>query len=502
MIFLPAEGCSDPQATGAADACRDHVPPAAFCRHSPRSGTQRGKRGAGLFASANLPVTAWPRVHLVGAAGAGMRALAALLQGAGCRLSGSDAASHTGDWPDWLRSEHAAAHLPADCELLVYSAAVARDNPELMAARQRRIPALSYPEMVGRLMAGRVGLAVAGTHGKSTTTAMTAAILAAAGIDASVLVGATGVGSGASSRFGGGPWLLAEACEYRSHFHHLRPQAAVLLGVEWDHVDCFPTVTDVEHAFAGFVAGLVTGGVLLVADRCPRARRIARQAGRRFESFGLRREADWRATRLEQVRGRFRFELSHCGRPLTTVALQVPGLHNVENALAAAALAWHSGAGAAAIRQGLGEFRGLKRRLEWLGPRRGIFRIDDYAHHPTEVAASLAALRIWFGPRRICCVFQPHQAARTAALLDEFAGSMHNADLVAVAEVYRAREPAHAPGATAADLAGRLAARGIRVAPSHAIEEIQAWLRGTLCPGDVLVTMGAGDIGKFAHEFV
>lgn len=454
------------------------------------------------------------RVHLVGAAGAGMSALASLLEQAGCRLSGSDSGTLRAGSPAWLRSGHAPGHVPPNCDLLVFSPAVAADNPELMAARRRGLPTLSYPEMVGRLMAEHRGLAVAGTHGKSTTTAMAADILAAAGLNATVLCGATPIGAPSGGRLGSSDLLLAEACEYRGHFHQLRPAVAVLLGIEWDHVDCFATVREVEAAFADFVAGMPRDGRLLVADRCRRSLRIATRSGRRYERFGTTAGADWQAAQVTQDRGRHHFQLRYRGQPLTSIGLQVRGLHNLENALAAAALSWHAGAPAAGIERGLAGFRGLRRRLEYLGRRRGVALVDDYAHHPTEVAASLAALRNWFGRRRICCVFQPHQVARTRALLDEFAGSMHNADLVAVADVYLAREPQASeeqggaerslscPTRLAAELARRLAARGTRVAPVHALEDIQTWLRAFVRPGDVLVTMGAGDIGKFAHEFV
>ncbi len=378
-----------------------------------------------------------------------MSALADVLRGSGCVLSGSDCAAGAeidATKSAWIRAGHAAAHVPPDCDLLVYSPAVPEDNVELVGARRIGVPTLSYPQMLGRLMSQRRGLAVAGTHGKSTTTAMTAAILAAADLDATVIIGAAPQGMTSGGRHGTGPMLLAEACEYRSHFHCLRPEVAVLLGIEWDHVDCFPTLAHLEAAFGGFVAGVARDGLVIAAEACPVTRRVVARADRRCELFGVGPAAAWRAIDLRQALGRYQFTIQHHERSICSVALQTPGRHNVLNALAAAALAWHSGANAAAIQAGLNGFRGLKRRLEWLGEVGRVAVVDDYAHHPTEVAASLAALRAWFGKRRLWCVFQPHQAARTRALLDEFAGSMHNADRVIVAEVFLAREPAEAAG--------------------------------------------------------
>lgn len=512
-----------------------------------------------------------PRIaHLVGVAGSGMSALAEVLSGWGWRVSGSDLCPDALDQPPfvlWTSAPeparagvvsrqppedrphratsgavvrvyrgHQAEHLPADAELVVASDAVPRDNVELRAAEARGLPGVSYFEMVGRLMQGASGLAVAGTHGKSTTTAMLAAILTAAGRDPTVFCGAAPPGRASGGRAGRADLVLAEACEYRQHFLHLSPRRALLLGVEPDHFDCFPSEQSLHEAFERFVDRLPRDGLLVVSGGCPVAPRIARRAACPVESFLVEDEpnrctapadvargagrtgplasepgtppraepadrlavgADWIARNVQCVDGRYRFDLCYRGSWLGCVELRVPGRHNVANALAAAALAWHEGVAPAAIVAALEGFAGLRRRLEHVGRFGGVELFDDYAHHPTEVAAALAALHSWRPGRRLWCVFQPHQASRTARLLDALARSLHNADSVFVAEVYRAREGPPKPGeATAADLAARIRDFGGDARTQHGTEAILAALGRELRPGDVLVTIGAGDIRK------
>lgn len=446
------------------------------------------------------------RVHLVGIAGCGMRSLAEVLLARGARLSGSDrdpgpvhALASAGVV---LSAGHAAEHLPEELDLLVYSDAVPEENSERRRARDRGIRSLSYFQVLGRLMASRRGIAVAGTHGKSTAAAMLGEILVQDGQDPTVVYGAMPLRGSSGGRAGRGDLMVAEACEFRRNFLHLHPRAAAILGIELDHFDCYPTASDLDRAFAQFAAQVASEGLLVVHDD-PRSRRAAEAASCRVERFGLGASADWVAHDCIDRWGRFAFRLEYHGQLVAEVQLAVPGRHNVLNALAAAALAWHQGVEGPKIAQCLNGWSGLARRLEFLGDWRGVARVDDYAHHPSEVAAGLAALRRVYPGRRICCVFQPHQASRTARLLDELAASLHNADCVAVAEIYRAREPAWQPGeVTAADLAGRLRRRGAQVAGVHALEEIVCLLGAALRPGDVLVTMGAGDIRRVHDDLM
>ncbi len=500
------------------------------------------------------------RAHLVGIAGSGMRALAEVLAGWGCRVSGSDCGDFAGverlaAGGVRLFQGHAAEHIPPKTELVVYSDAVPASNPELRRAAELDIPTMSYFQMLGRLCADRHTVAVAGTHGKSTTTAMAAHVLIEAGRDPTVFCGATPLGAASGGRAGGiSPLLsgegqgvragchahacrghvksattflmanagatlhahdkrghgtqhtecayydhlmLIEACEYRANFLHLRPQHAAILGIEPDHFDCYDSLDEIEWAFRQFAASVPPEGLLLVRHDCASTRRATAGLACRIESFGTNPDADWSTQQIVESRGLFHFMIHHLGQPLCEVRLRVPGRHNVLNALAAAGLAWANGATPGQIAAGLDSFAGLHRRLEVLGTWRGVTLVDDYAHHPTEVTAALAAVRCMFPHRRVWCVLQPHQASRTARLLDELAASLQNADRVLVTEIFRAREGDPQPGeVTAADLARRAAARGVEVLPGRTAEEIADSLETHLVPGDVLVTLGAGDMER------
>ncbi len=456
-----------------------------------------------------------------------MRALAQVLSRRAWQLSGSDpAAAEIGGlsrrgvrWFTW----HAAEHVDRSVDLLIHSDAVPADNPELLQAARLGVPRLSYFQAAGALGAGMEVLAVAGTHGKSTTAAMLAQVLVQAGEDPLVLSGAAPLGSTCGGRAGAGRLAVVEACEYRVNFLHLRPKQAVILNIEPDHFDCFPNSDTLEEAFARFAARLPHDGRLLVPEDCPPARQAACHTQARVETFGFSRSADWSARALLGRCGCYQFELCYRGTMLDRVRLRVPGRHNVLNALAAAALALGSerqtsGISPAAVARALSGFAGLGRRLEQCGRLggnggrwsvngehrevngRGVILVDDYAHLPAEIAAGLLALREQFPARRLWCVFQPHQASRTARLLDELAASLDNADQVLVAEIFRAREGTPAPGeVTAADLAARLRSRGREVPAAHRADQIVALLAERLEPGDVLVTMGAGDIRKVQH---
>ena len=443
-----------------------------------------------------------PRAHLVGIAGSGMRSLADVLDAAGWEISGSDTSpeSLVGSRFD-VRAGHRADAIDAALDMVVYSDAVPHANPELRRARQLGLLTLSYPQMLGRLMETRGGVAVAGTHGKSTTTAMAGEILTAAGFDPTIVCGAAPIGKASGGRLGHGRWMLAEACEYRENFRHLKPQIAAILGIEADHFDCFGSQAELEQAFARFAGAVPPEGLVLARADCAATRRAIRQIDCASESFGFGPAATWRAIELRERRGLYTFRIRCREQWVCDVKLRVPGRHNVLNALAAAAVASHCGASGREIRAGLERFAGLGRRLELVGERGGIAILDDYAHHPTEVAAALATVREMYPARRVWCVFQPHQVSRTRHLLDEFAHSLQNADRIVVAEIFRAREqPAPGGKVTAAQLAARAATLGQDVVQLASAAVIIDHLNHGLRAGDVLVTMGAGDIGKVAHD--
>lgn len=457
------------------------------------------------------------RAHLVGVAGSGMRALADVLSGWGWRVSGSDtrpeAAEPLARAGVRIHRGHAAENLPADVDLVVASDAVPPDAPELRRARELEIPTQSYFQTLGQLMATRHGLAVAGTHGKSTATAMAAALLVAAGLDPTVVCGAAALGCRSGGRAGRGRPMLVEACEYRANFLHLRPRHAVILGIEPDHFDCYQSSEELERAFTRFARSLPDDGLLLARYDCPATRRVSSQGGLRcrVETFGFDARADWSARQVSSRRARRgtgrrgfpEFSIFWRGEPLCDVQLRVPGRHNVLNATSAAALAWHEGVQPGVIAAGLSAFGGLRRRLEMLPVLGGVTRMDDYAHHPTEVAASLEAVRRMYPGRRLWCVFQPHQVSRTEHLLDELAQSLQNADKVVVADIFRAREPGPKRGeVTAGDLAERARALGAEASHLAGRQRIVRLLETHLRPGDVLITMGAGDIGRIQDDLV
>ncbi len=440
-----------------------------------------------------------------------MRALARVLLEKGWRLSGSDP-SIGRDNPltkAGIRcfSGHAACQVNADVECLIHSSAISAANPELCRAAELGIPVLSYAEMLGLLMQGRCGLAIAGTHGKSTATAMAAEILAAAGCDPTVIYGAEPRNGGYGGRAGNGNVVLVEACEFRRNFLNLRPHDAVILNTEPDHFDCYDSREALESAFASFAALLPADGRLIVPSDDAAVQRVAGAAGCRIETFGQAGQADWLAVNVQSQRGRYGFDLVCRGRKLGRIELSVFGRHNVLNALAATALAAEAPGGyplvgtgrgvpPEKIIAGLSRFCGLRRRLEPLGTAGGVCFWDDYAHHPTEISTTLQTIREVVPGARVCCLFQPHQALRTARLLDELALSLQNAERVLIADIFRAREGPPQPGEiTAADLAARTRALGQDVPGLHDPVDIQEFLQTQLTPGDVLVVMGAGDIG-------
>ena len=455
------------------------------------------------------------RAHLVGIGGSGMSALARVLHQRGWLLSGSDVnldrLAERLPPRTLLHAGHAAAHVPPEVDVVVHSDAVARDNAELAEAQSRGIATLTYFDVAGRLMEGRHGLAVAGTHGKSTTTAMAGAILVDAGLDPTMLCGAAPLEQPDGGRAGRGTAVLVEACEYRANFLKLQPFHAVILGIEPDHFDCYPALAHVEEAFGRFATRVPHDGLLLAHADCAAAQRVTASASCRVETFGLSDGCDWLARPRAVDRGCYEFDLICRDETLCAIRLPMPGRHNMLNALAAAALARHQGVDPPQIARSLGRFRGLRRRLECVGTRAGVTRIDDFAHHPTELDAALGTVRQMYPQQRIFCVFQPHQTSRTARLLDELAASLHNGlrpesvvqrpNRLWITDIYRAREGLPAAGeVTASHLADRVRRRGLDAAPLHEMDEVARDVAARIEPGDVLLTVGAGDIRRVLDQ--
>lgn len=448
------------------------------------------------------------QAHLVGICGSGMKALAELLVDLGWRVSGSDlqppgpSLQRLARRGLSVRQGHDTGHVPTNTEVLVHSPAIPPTNPERQAAATLGIPQFSYTQMLARLMNCRTGVAIAGTHGKSTTTAMTGSILTDAGRDPSVICGAELCEHGVSGWAGESELFVAESCEYQRNFLELRPKYATILSIEPDHFDCFADLEKTQAAFAEFATHLSADGLLLVRGDCPAAVAAARSAAADVMTFSLSAESDWWADDLRRTSSGMRFRVFRRGQYFTELFLQIPGTHNVLNALAAAALCHEIGISPADIRESLQEFRGIRRRFEFIGSWRGVTIIDDYAHHPTAVQTTLQTAREVFGRRRLWCAFQPHQVSRTTALMEQFATSFASADEVLIAPAFAAREAVQdEPAHSSRELAGRIGEHGQRVRFCDSLDRIISTLEDEARPGDVLITMGAGDIDRVHHEF-
>jgi UDP-N-acetylmuramate--alanine ligase len=440
-------------------------------------------------------------VHFVGISGAGMSALAELVLRAGGRVTGCDLRPGVvGGMLEGLGATIWQGHDPshiAEAVAVVTTAAVPAEHPELVAARARGLPVLKRAEALGALVnRGRV-VAIAGTHGKTTTTAMTTSILAEAGLDPTGFVGGHVPGWAGGLRAGSDGLFVVEADEYDRSFLTLRPQVAVVTTVDADHLDIYGSLAGIEAAFREFVAPVPADGLIVACVDDPGAARLLAEAGgARGLGYGLSPEAILRAVEIE-ARGRgTHFVVEEVGRAVAEIELGVPGLHNVRNALAAFAAARHAGAELEAVVRGLAKFHGVARRFEEVGEVGGVLVVDDYAHHPTEITATVAAARAAYPERRLNVAFQPHLYTRTRDFAAQFGGALAGADQVWVTEIYPAREApiAGVSGELVVSAARAAGAAGVHYTPGLALlaEEIAATLRD----GDLLITMGAGNIDE------
>jgi len=467
----------------------------------------------------------------------------------GAKVSGSDqspqesTAALVADGID-VGFDQSRAWLPSACDLVVASAAVKPDHPQMQAAAARGIPVLGYARALGQSMVGRTGIAVAGTHGKSSTTAMLGTVLVDAGLDPTVIVGATsgqlrhgnigshriagggvGVGEvGGGFRLGadripagkavGAPGILvAEACEYSRSFHNLRPTIASISSVEADHLDCYKDIGEIVESFrvfAGLLPNESDGGRLLINHDGAHRREVTAGLACRVETIGFSPQADWVVSYEPEHR---RVKLSYDRKPVAHWTMRVPGAHMAYNAASAVAMASMVGAEPALAAASMCEFRGIDRRMQLMGERssadgKGRVRVyDDYGHHPTEIDVTLRALRDFERPQdrsgRLICVFQPHQHSRTRHLLEEFAQSFSSADVVIVPDIYFVRDTeSERHSVTAGDLVDRLRSRGVRAMHMHPFEAIVEQLESLCGPGDLLVVMGAGPVYKIGQAYL
>lgn len=462
------------------------------------------------FAIGSHVMFAFRRVHFIGIGGVGMSGIAEVLLTLGYHVSGSDQSRNANTERlakagATILHGHQAAYID-DADVVVVTSAIADSNPELIAARARRLPVIPRAEMLGELMRFRRGIAIAGTHGKTTTTSLTASILAGAGLDPTFVIGGKLEATGSNAKLGRGDWLVAEADESDGSFLLLQPVIAVITNIDADHLENFDQdFNKLKRAFNDFLHRLPFYGLAVLCDEDPHVRELAADLSRSVLRYGFDERADVTATNLRQARGRVQFDLGLPGGHSIATELSLPGRHNVLNACAAAAVAWQVGASPEAIAEGLEQFKGVGRRFTLRGALHtqdggsAIF-VDDYGHHPREIAAVLAAARSGWPERRLVLAFQPHRYSRTHELLEDFAEVLASADALIVTEVYAAGEE------PIANADGRALARAIRVrnrvapvfcADVHGLPKV---LLDILRDGDLLILLGAGDIGAVAQS--
>jgi len=449
----------------------------------------------------------YQHIHFVGIGGVGMSGIAEVLLTLGYRVTGSDARrSETVERLERLGAKvfvgHEASHVEG-AHVVVYSSAVARDNVEVATARQRGVPVIPRAEMLAELMRLKYGIAIAGTHGKTTTTSMVAAVMGAGGFDPTVVVGGRVHGLGTNARLGQGEFLVAEADESDGSFLKLSPTIAVVTTVDAEHLDHYADLDAIVAAFLAFVNKVPFYGAVVVCLDDPNLQRmIPRMMDKRVITYGLEAGADLTARRLQFAEMRSTFEVVQRGAPLGPVTLQVPGRHNVLNALAATAVGLDLDMPFEKIQTALAGFAGVQRRFQIRGEAQGVLVVDDYGHHPAEIRATLAAAKAGFD-RRVVTVFQPHRYSRTQHLRNDFVTAFYQSDVLIVMDIYPAGE-APIPGVHARDLAEGIAAHGHREV--HYMGADRAAIVDYLCestrPGDLVLTLGAGDVGQLGADLL
>ncbi len=446
-------------------------------------------------------------VYFIGIGGISMSGLAAVLSDRGFTVSGSDR-SET-ELTHWLEGNgvkvcygQRASNLTDDIDLVVYTAAIHPDNPEYAEAVSRNLPLLTRAELLGQLMTNYpTPIAIAGTHGKTTTTSMLTHILLAAGSDPTISVGGILPAIHGNIRVGGGDIFLTEACEYTNSFLDFFPKISVILNIDADHLDFFKDLDDIRRSFRLFAEKLPADGTLIISSDIPQVEEITSSLPCRVLYYGSNAASDYAATDISyNESGCASFTLLKEGKSLGQFHLQVPGIHNALNAVAALAVGDQLGISAENLQDGIFSFTGTDRRFQLKGEIGGVTVIDDYAHHPTEIRATLQAAK-QRGHKTVWCVFQPHTYTRTKALMDDFAEALALADKVVLADIYAARET-DTLGISSRDLQEKIAAHGTSAHYFPSFDEIENFLLENCEQGDLLITMGAGDVVKIGEKLL
>ena len=449
------------------------------------------------------------QIHFVGIGGVGMCGIAEVLLNQGYSITGSDMKTSA----TTAQLEEMGAHVfighggqnIAGADVVVISSAVGDDNPEVMAAREQRIPVVRRAEMLAELMRYRHGIAVAGTHGKTTTTSLVASILAVAGKDPTFVIGGRLTSAGTNARLGDSRYLVAEADESDASFLHLQPMVAIVTNIDADHMDTYDgDFNKLKQTFVRFLHNLPFYGLAVMCSDDPVVRELLPEISRPVLTYGFDEGADYRASELQQDGFRSHFRVSRPdGLPALEVTLNMPGRHNVLNALAAIAVATDEGVADDAILQALASFQGVGRRFQVLGelPVDGgqVTLVDDYGHHPREVQAVIHAVREGWPGRRLVMVYQPHRFTRTRDLYEDFVQVLQGVDQLVMLDVYPAGE-APIPGADSRALCRSIRQRGKEPVFIENTDELPAALRTLLQPGDLLLTQGAGSVTAISHQ--
>jgi UDP-N-acetylmuramate--alanine ligase len=447
------------------------------------------------------------KLHFIGIGGIGMSGIAEILLDQGFTVTGSDqAANENTERLHSLGAQisvgHNAKNVGTDVDVLVYSSAVSPDNPELVEAQKRNIPAIRRAEMLAEVMRLKYGIGIAGTHGKTTTTSMVSLVLIEGGIDPTVIVGGRLRGlAGSNARLGQGEFIVVEADEFDRSFLSITPTIAVLTTLETDHLDCYRDLEDIKAAFIQF-AGRVPfyGFVVLCLDE-PALQEIIPKLKKKITTYGFNQQADLQAVNIVHHENTSRFLVVHEGKDLGEITLGIPGKHNIQNALAAIAVGLQLSVPFEKVKAGIQKFTGVFRRWEQKAEIDGVTVIDDYAHHPTEIRATLAGAKAGWR-RRVVCVFQPHLYSRTRDFYDEFGRSFFNADVLVVTDVYPAREEPiqGVNGELVANAAKDFGHKQVFYVPEK--KDLPEFLFKMKRRGDIIITMGAGDIWRHGEEFV
>ena len=446
------------------------------------------------------------RLHLVGIGGAGMSGIAEVLHENGFVVTGSDMGE--GAVIDYLKhlgirvdNKHEAKNV-AEADLVVYSSAIPYDNPELVEARARRIPVIRRAEMLGELMRMKYTLAIAGTHGKTTTTSIVGEIWEEAGLDPTIIVGGVVKGKGSGAKVGKGDYLIAESDEFDRSFLSMMPSSAIVTNIDADHLDTYENIDEIKEAFVQFINKIPFYGQAILCIDDPNVQQIYSKVRKPVITYGFSRQAKYRIDNLRFEKGFPHFEIFNDKKSLGEFQLQIPGRHNVLNATAAVALAMEEGISADVARKAVAAFEGVQRRFELIGEKNDVLVFDDYAHHPTEATATLQGFREAFPDRRVIVAFQPHLFSRTRDQHDAFGSAFANCDVLLCTDIYPARErPIEGvTGALVSDSALAFGHRNARFVGDQA--NLLPILKEELRPGDVVVLMGAGNIWKLGQKIL